>query len=260
MVSTLAAQTAVEGVVKVVRMKGSARYTAGTSAWQPLKVGAVLKPGTVIQTSTDRGSFVDLVLGDGSLTTLQPAHYNPVTPGRPPFSQAYLAKAEQNTVRLTENTVLAVDKLTSINTGADVVTDTQLDLKAGRIIGNVKKMSAASKYEIKLPNGVAGIRGTFYDISADGVVRVVTGTVVIAYVGADGSVVTQSVSAGQQFDSRTGQISPIPQSVMQELQSLTPAGGAAVPSRGATKVNVSPEILFISPVEGQSGSFEEMPR
>ena len=27
-------------------------------------------------------------------------------------------------------------------------------------------MSAASKYEVKIPNGVAGVRGTLYDIQA----------------------------------------------------------------------------------------------
>ena len=68
--------------------------------------------------------------------------------------------AEQNIVRMWENTLLGVDKLTFTQTGADVVTETQLDLKAGHIFGMVKKMSAASKYEVKIPNGVAGIRGT----------------------------------------------------------------------------------------------------
>ena len=78
-------------------------------------------------------------------------------------------------VRIWENTLLGIDKLTETQTGADVVTETQLDLKAGHIFGTVKKMSAASKYEVKIPNGVAGIRGTVYDISAEGVVKVSVG-------------------------------------------------------------------------------------
>ena len=41
--------------------------------------------------------------------------------------------------------------------GADVVTDTELDLKAGHILGTVKKMSANSKYEIKLPKAALGL-------------------------------------------------------------------------------------------------------
>ena len=62
MVSTVSAQT-VQGVAKVVRIHGNARMTTGNNVWQPLKVGALVNPGTVIQTAKD--SYVDLVLGDG---------------------------------------------------------------------------------------------------------------------------------------------------------------------------------------------------
>src|SRR5438132_14101092 len=68
MISSLAAQTAGRGVAKVVRVKGGARYTTGNNVWLPLKPGAVLKPGTVIQTA-DEGSLVDLALGDSAATT-----------------------------------------------------------------------------------------------------------------------------------------------------------------------------------------------
>ena len=67
MVTCLAAQT-IDGAAKVVRIKGSARYTSGSNVWQPLKVGAVLKSGSVIQTSSDAGSYVDLVLGEAIIS------------------------------------------------------------------------------------------------------------------------------------------------------------------------------------------------
>jgi hypothetical protein len=104
-----------------------------------------------------------------------------------------------------------VDKLTEMQTGADVVTETQLDLKAGHISGSVKKMSAASKYEVKLPIGVAGIRGTIYDFTAEGVIKVFSGSVVLAYTGANGSTLTQVVMGLQMFDARTGTLSPLPE-------------------------------------------------
>jgi len=44
----------------------------------------------------------------------------------------------------------------------------------------MKKLTPTSKYEIKVPNGVAGIRGTIYFINASGILRVLSGTVVIA--------------------------------------------------------------------------------
>ncbi len=210
MVSTLSAQTAADGGAKVVRVKGPARYTTGNGVWQPLKAGAVLRPGTVVQTSTEKGSYIDLVLGDGSAALPTPVVYKPYIPSSMAPSVAYRPSSEQNIVRVWENTALGIDKLTSMSTGADVVTETQLDLKTGRITGNVKKMSAASKYEVKLPNGVAGIRGTSYDMTAEGVVRVMVGSVVVAWVDPKtGNVVTQVVMGSQQYDARTGQVTPI---------------------------------------------------
>src|SRR5258707_4031109 len=168
MVSPLSAQTAMEGVAKVVRVKGPARYTTGNNIWQPLNPGAILKPGTIIQTGKDSGSLVDIVLGDGNGAVPSPAVFNSSTPSA---SLSYQPGAAQNVVRIWANTALGVDKLTSVQTGAGLVTETQLDLRSSHISGTVKKMSAASKYEVKLPNCVAGIRGTTYDITTDGVIK-----------------------------------------------------------------------------------------
>src|SRR5258708_15529523 len=70
-VSTAAAQT--QGAAKVVRIKGSARYSTGNNVWVPVKLGSVLKPGTVIQTGLEHGAFVDLVLGDAEAPIPGPA-------------------------------------------------------------------------------------------------------------------------------------------------------------------------------------------
>jgi FecR protein len=235
------------GVAKVVRMKGAARYSTGNNVWLPLKTGAVIRPGTVIQTAGDK-SFVDLALGEGDV----PIPAVGRTAGAPP-GRSYSPNADQNIVRLFENTTLAVDKLTTMETGADVVSDTQLDLRAGRIFGNVKKMSAASKYEVKMPNGVAGIRGTIYELTADGVVRVLVGSVVIAYVGADGNVVTQVVMGGQQFDSKTGQITPIPDFNQKEMVKLAKESRLG-PNTPATSYTVDHTIYYVSPTTGFNGN------
>src|SRR5882672_823905 len=243
-ISTAAAQT--QGAAKVVRMKGSARYSTGNNVWVPVKLGSVLRPGTVIQTGLERGAFVDLVLGDGEA---------PVAGGGSGAgggdAMFYQPSSEQNIVRVTGNSILAIDKLTSLETGADVVTETQLDLRAGKIFGNVKKMSAASKYEVKIPNGVAGIRGTIYQISADGVVQVLVGSVVIAYVGPDGTVVTQVVVGGQQFDARTGQMTPIPQYLIKDLMREAKAVRIGPPTPPTT-FTVDHTIYYVSPTVGSS--------
>jgi hypothetical protein len=235
MVSTLAAQTANQGCAKVIRLKGGARYKVGNNDWQQLSAGDILKPGTLIQTAGK--SRVDLILGDASAPVARPSPSDVIS---------YAPTTEQNVVRISENTLLGIDKLTETQTGADVVTETQLDLKAGHIFGTVKKMSAASKYEVKLPSGVAGIRGTVYDITAEGVVKVLYGSVVLAYVGPDGTVVTQVVMAGQQFDARTGvlsQLSEVEMGVMKQEITQLRVGVSTVPIR----VSANNTLLYVSP-------------
>jgi hypothetical protein len=223
-----AAQNAQQGMAKVVNIKGSARYLAGASStWQPLKNGAILKPGSIIQTAS--GSYVDIILNNpdatgAPLSAMSATKSSAASAGAPPPSgTAFQPKAEQDAIRIFENTVLGIDKLTIDQTGADTVTETQLDLKAGSIFGTVKKLSAASKYEVKIPNGVAGIRGTIFFVTSDGLLRVLSGSVVLAYVGADGAVITQVVPAGQQFDSHSGQMSAMSVSTLAELQTLSGA-------------------------------------
>lgn len=235
MLSTLAAQSADQGAAKVVRLKGGVRCKIGNGDWQPLKVGDIVRAGAIIQTAAK--SRVDLVLGDASAPVARPV---------PSDTMAYQPTAEQNIVRMWENTLMGIDKLTEMHTGADVVTETQLDLRAGHISGSAKKMSAASKYEVKLPGGVAGIRGTVFDITAEGLIKVLVGSVVLAYVGPNGSVSTQIINGLQQFDARTGILSPLPNTDKTGLATLLNqmlAGLAPAP----TPVSVNKTLQYISP-------------
>ena len=202
MVSTLAAQTVVQTSARVARIKGSARYRIGSNTWQPLKRSDVLRAGALIETGGD-GSYVDLVLGEpGAPPVMRPASAEMLT---------YHPSAEQNMVRIWENSRVGLDKLTCTETGADVVTETQLDLQAGHIFGNVRKMSAASRYEVKIPNAVASIRGTIYDITVEGLVKVVVGSVFLDYVDpSNGKNMKQVIMGLQQFDMRTGVLQPLP--------------------------------------------------
>lgn len=200
MAAPAVAQQMSEGSATVVRIVGSARYAAADNVWHTLREGDVLRPGATVQTA--ERSRVDIVLNDpdarpsetvwGELLTYQP----PV--------------AEQNFVRLWENTVLSIDRLLVAETGAGRITETQLDLRTGRIFGTVRQVTAASKYEVRIPNAVAGVRGTIYAISADGIIQALVGSVVVAHTDAAGNVVTQVIVGGQQLDIRTGQISPLP--------------------------------------------------
>lgn len=253
MISTLAAQSVMQGTAKVAKIVGAARYHTGDGQWRPLHVGAVLKPGSVVQTSKDRESYVDLILGEGGGSGVLRPVSSMSAAGAGGGAGGYKPSASQNIVRVLDNTQLGIDKLTATQTGSDVVTDTQLDLKAGRIMGNVKKMSAASRYEVKLPNGVAGIRGTGFWLSSDGVVAVREGTVVDAYVDSNGNPLTQVVTNNQEFDPRTGQVTPIPAVIADSLDGflqMTFVQYETLPLSYA----FDHTIYFVSPVIGQAPS------
>jgi hypothetical protein len=243
-VGAVSAQSS-DGIAKVVALKGNARYfVAGDSTPHDIKVGMILKPGITIQTASESGNYVDIVLNNAaavappSPTPSDIAHFQP--------------KAEQDGIRIFENTVLAVDKLSRTMTGADTVTDTELDLKAGSILGTVKKLTPTSKYEVKIPNGVAGIRGTIYWLSASGILRVLSGSVVVAYVGPGGNVITQVVNAGEQFDTNTGLVTPIDFNWRTEI--LRGAWGFHIILTVPISFTATDHrVYFISPVGGTTG-------
>jgi hypothetical protein len=190
-VSTASVQAAPQQNQAVVRaVRGTANYSSDAGAnWKKLSVGTRLSQNSVIRTAP--GSTVDLFLGDNG----------PV-------------------VRVTEATTMGIDKLTFDRTGAETVIETQLDLRNGRILGNVKKLADASKYEVKTPQGVAGIRGTRYDIRADGTVTVVEGTVIVVYVIRGQPAQPVTVIGGQTVRPPTDAATPPPvvQATPQEIQ------------------------------------------
>lgn len=160
-----------DGNATVRAVRGTADYSTGGGTWEKLTVGKVLSSGATIRTGGE--SEVDLFLRQNG----------PV-------------------VRVTPDSTLGLDTLLFEETGDETIIQTKLDLKNGRILGNVKKLAAASKYEVQIPNGVVGIRGTDYDISANGVVRVVTGEVQVILIE-NGVTTTATVSAGQSFNPQT---------------------------------------------------------
>jgi len=231
-----------DGIAKVVAKMGDARYfVAGDSTPHEVKVGMILKPGVTIQTASGMGNYVDIVLNNASATA--------APSGSPSEIANWQPKADQDGIRVFENTILAVDKLSRTSTGADTVTDTEMDLKAGSILGTVKKLTPTSKYEVKIPNGVAGIRGTVYFLSASGILRVVTGSVVVAYVGPGGNVITQLVNAGEQFDTNTGLVTPIDVNVLQSLSRIA-FGFREVFIHPITFIAPDERVYFVSPVRG----------
>ena len=216
--SSAVAQTVKPCLVTVVRIQGQARYSLDGKVWHPLLVGKVLRSGAIIQSAIN--STVDIVLSGDPVVMPQAAPSPDTINFAPDPNVRGLVSdkpmVEQNVIRLWGNTVLAVDKLTQFDTGVDTVSDTELDLRAGRIFFNVKKMSAASQFIIKIPNGVAGIRGSFGFQDVLGTLAMGEGSGVESII-LNGKPFTVVVPAGFQFDPSTGQLTPISHSVLEDI-------------------------------------------
>ena len=184
----LRAQT-MQGRAEVRAIKGSAVYSTESQPAVPLKVGAVLPAGSTIKTGL--ASSVDLFLGNSA-----------------------------GVIRVTENTTLALDKMAITDTGADTVVEVQLNLPEGTILGNVNKLSAASKYEIKLPNGVAGIRGTRFRISSTSFIVLLEGTLIFVHAPPGGALTPHTLNAPPAcyFTPLQAGVLPAPADLVSEVQ------------------------------------------
>ena len=223
LVANAQAQSIQPGVATVVRITGEARYSLGDGVWHPLVAGKLLAAGAVIQTGHD--ASVDIVLGKSiMMPQANPAPSQIALPAEEDADIRGLISCkpavEQNVVRMTSDTVLAIDKLTVSDTGLDSVSDTELDLRQGGIYNSVRKLSGTSQYLIKIPNGIAGVRGTMFYIEATGRCAVYRSSVVLSIIGADGKPNTVVVGEGHLFDPQSGLVSPLPPGLARELPLL----------------------------------------
>jgi hypothetical protein len=136
--------------VKIIR-GSSATYSDPSGQLGILKVGQVISEKSTI--TTGPGTLVELWLGENG-----------------------------QVLRLIENTSVTIEELKVQKNAADTVAKTTLNLKQGGLIGNVKKLSAASDYKIKYAEGVAGIRGTDWAILPGKGVVCSEGTVTVTFV------------------------------------------------------------------------------
>ena len=214
----LQAQT-VPGKAEVREVKGVALASTAGAPGMPIKTGTILGPGTTIKTGA--GSSVLLFLGKTA-----------------------------GFIRLTENTTVSLDKLTLTDTGADTAAEVQLGLSDGTILGDVNKLSAASRYEIKTPNGVAGIRGTRYRMSANSFIVLLDGTMVYVYVPPGGTPTPYTLAAPPaQYFSPTEGPKPAPIDLVAEVKAQFQHGPPFTPP--GPPAGVPFKEPFISPGTGK---------
>jgi len=256
-ITAVSAQEVKQGIATIVRVQGEASYTlGGNDGWHPLVAGKTLQAGASIKTGTD--ALVDVVLGKSvampqAIST--PDRVGPAADAPVRGMVGYKPSVQQNVVRLSGNTTLKIDTLTVSDTGVDTVSDTELDLQNGRIFYSVKKLSNESKYLIKVPNGIAGVRGSQGFMSvANGSLGTCGASVHplwITVVSPGMPPTTIKVEEGQQYDPATGQSSPLSQAVLNLLQEIATAAGSSYYE--VTSFSFNRITIFISPTTGNRG-------
>ena len=205
-------EAAQNGFVTAVRVDGQVEYNLGDGLWHPLVQGKVLTQGATVRSIGE--SSADLVLG-------REIQYNPGMPHPVQVNESASMglgtsgkrpAVQQNVVRVLADSTLSVDKLVISDSGTDTVSDTELNLTQGKIFCKVKKLTEASQYLVKIPKGVAGVRGTTFSISVDGKVVCFESTsngVTISFKGAGGKQVTLVVQPGGQLSPESGTVARI---------------------------------------------------
>ncbi len=136
---------AASGSALIRNVVGTASYT-GPGGSGPLRAGLALGEGTTI--TTGAGSHVDI--------------YMPNNGG---------------IIRLEANSTVKFDTLRFRKLGAGSSFETNVNVTRGNVVANVvKKLSRASRYQVRTPTGIAGIRGTSLRAGAGGLFTL-TGTV-----------------------------------------------------------------------------------
>jgi hypothetical protein len=208
-IGAIASAQDMPGFATVVRVQGVVSYSLGDGNWHPLVAGRCLTAGSTIRTGEN--GIVDVVLGKqiafpqaqaGATLRISQASDAPVRGliGSKPSEV-------QNAVRLTPGTTLAIDKLNISDTGADTVSDTELNLQQGRIFASVRKLNSTSQYLVKIPNGIAGVRGTEFSVDADGAVACFessSGNGLVLSLTIGGVTTTYVVAAGQMLEPAGG--------------------------------------------------------
>ena len=247
------------GVVTVVRVQGTAAYSLdGGTTWTPALVGKSLPAGSLIR--SDDKSIVDILVGQSQADRNVGLLKNSTRTDPAPNS---LPQHELNMIRLRPNTTFGIDKLTVPDSDPSSVSGAEFNLKKGSIFASVRKVSPSSEYFVKIPNGVAAVRGTQFSLSSDGsgsTVSVVSGTVWLSFtitdsngnpiLGPDGNPfppIQVTINPGQTFSLSQALISQLSSTLSQSgasgsslqalISQLSTLASSAVESLGSGELN-----------------------
>ncbi|MFM7398102.1 MAG: FecR domain-containing protein [Verrucomicrobiota bacterium] len=156
-----------DGKVLVGNLTGSAFSIDAKKARKPLTSGFLFSPAEGYHIETAAASTAELILSNGSTLIVSPESLIEVKTFRQVASSA-----------IVEGSYQKFDKEPSPSV-------TEIEVKRGKVVGEVRKLSPLSSYVIKTPVGMARIRGTVFTV---GFIRNANGTVTMSIACARGSV------------------------------------------------------------------------
>ncbi|MFM8904985.1 MAG: FecR domain-containing protein [Verrucomicrobiota bacterium] len=192
-----------DGKVLVGNLTGSAFSIDAKKARKPLTSGFLFSPAEGYHIETAAASTAELILSNGSTLIVSPESLIEVKTFRQVASSA-----------IVEGSYQKFDKEPSPSV-------TEIEVKRGKVVGEVRKLSPLSSYVIKTPVGMARIRGTVFTV---GFTRNTNGTVSMSIACARGSV------EGVVYEANTGPVTVAPG---KQLDVTTKDPGAAASANNA---------------------------
>ena len=213
----LASAALQNGKVEVGLVKGTATLIDPQAAKKALASGLVFQEGYTVETNLE--STAELILSNGSTLIVSP---NTLLEVRT-FKQV-------SSSLIIEGSYQKLDKEPSPSV-------TEIEVKRGKVLGEVRKLNPMSSYTIKTPVGVARIRGTIYEVGYEedkkGMATMSVGCIrgsveATVFASSSGPV---SVAPGQQVTA-TAPAPPKPAAEEKPADAPAPAAGTAAPAAG----------------------------
>jgi len=155
---------AAPGQAIVRGITGQALLSKGGNPSELLAVGSKVSSGDVVKTGV--GSALDLYVGENV-----------------------------GTIRLTQDTILRLKTLDVSEDHSNQVTEAQLILEAGTILGQGGKPGFGVTNQVQVSNGVAAIGNGLYRINARGYTVLLDGSLIFAHIASNGEIKAHELKA-----------------------------------------------------------------
>ena len=179
---------------EVIEVNGNATYAPAGGASQVLTARTRLEAGATLKT------------GAGASATV-------------------IVAGSAGAIRMMEQTILVINRMAVSGTDSNATVDVQLNLSQGEVLFDVNRLSEGSRFEITVPEGIAGLRGGKGRCNADGTCVLIDGMLIYIHAPAGTPPVSHTLNAPPSvvFSPKdgTGQTKPAEEKTTPALESLS---------------------------------------